>query len=182
MTDDAQEIVLIAERTGHYNQKTYHTDPDCHQLERSGGDPVEKSLNVLSDSFEECGWCAGDVDTSHPDDYDPRRYKNLLVDADPDDIGLPMTDGGEEMVAACPNCDSARIGRRTKTSIRRRWRCRDCEARFDEAVERPSRGSNVSTHGPARALEQADPDDLVSDGDPERRSMLADRGQEGDAR
>jgi transposase-like protein len=105
-------------------------------------------------------------------DVGPSEDAKMLLEADPDDVGRPMTDGGQEIITACPHCDSARIVRRVKTSLRQRWRCKDCEERFDEATRRPSRGTNVSTTGLARKLEQADPDDL-DDGE-----LVTDGGRE----
>jgi ribosomal protein L37AE/L43A/DNA-binding PadR family transcriptional regulator len=112
-----------------------------------------------------------DCKTTIPSDISMPDGSNVKVQFCPVCGGLQdglETDGGQETTTACPNCDSARLTRRVKTNLRKRWRCKDCEARFDEAVERVSENTNQSTHGPARRLEQMDPDDLgdglVTDG------------------
>jgi transposase-like protein len=168
MTDGGEDRVLVVRGAGKFNHKTYHTDADCYQLQRSDCEPVEKPLHVLNDSYAECRWCSGEADTSHPDEYDPNEFVRILADADPEDVGRPMTDGGSEEITVCPNCDSARIVRRTRSNLRQRWRCKDCEARFDEADRREPRSHNVSTHGPGRALQQADPDDWPPSDDVDR--------------
>jgi uncharacterized Zn finger protein (UPF0148 family) len=82
-----------------------------------------------------------------------------------------VTDGGRDLVRACPACDSpdvrVRPGGYNSGPGRldgRRWRCKDCGATFDEPVERASKRSHAGLSGTARDLAEADPDDLRADG------------------
>lgn len=59
----------------------------------------------------------------------------------------------------CPECRSGHIYQRTTLPAEVRWRCRDCEARF----ETPDSGEieeGQSLRGKARLLDEMDPDDI----------------------
>lgn len=91
------------------------------------------------------------------------KYGDLLDDADPDDIA---TDGGEDMIKACPMCDySAPKKKRssyaqTPRSRPENYYCANCGGHFDEPVKRPSKHpqSGYTASSVANALIDADPD------------------------
>lgn len=143
--------------------------PNCESVSvrEKRSDPRNGSRGSKNDWY--CHKCNSHFETpdekprsetdSRPNNPGSSDLVQRLLDADADEVGQPMTDGGEEIITVCPNCDSARIVRRTRSNLRKRWRCKGCEARFDEANRRERRGHKVSTHGPGRALQDADPDD-----------------------
>jgi len=82
-----------------------------------------------------------------------------------------QTDGdGTDLLKACPECDSSRLQFRT-VGQNGRYRegegdyyCKDCEATVEDPVERERKNIRAARHGVAKKLEQADPDDLATDG------------------
>lgn len=63
-------------------------------------------------------------------------------------------------VLACPECDSARIERRSHSD--HRWNCQECGNRFTDAARRRSRmdtGSCLS--GSAKLLADKDPEEVL---------------------
>lgn len=77
----------------------------------------------------------------------------------------------DQHVACCPSCGVTGIKRRNgnpKGSHRRsakRYYCCVCGADFDEPASRPRRGHGTQRGSPhARALLDADPDELLTDG------------------
>jgi predicted RNA-binding Zn-ribbon protein involved in translation (DUF1610 family) len=87
-----------------------------------------------------------------------------------DEGAVVVTDGGVEMVQACPDCDSSSIVKQGARSTRHEyddgeWRCQDCATVFAEPVERPAKRTGDSRQGLAKALADRDPEKpLVSDG------------------
>jgi hypothetical protein len=75
------------------------------------------------------------------------------------DIDL-RTDGGTDLVTACPECTHHNVRQRDDGT----WRCGECEAEFSRPMRRARRhgGGNYSAAG--EALRHADPDDLRTDG------------------
>lgn len=71
-----------------------------------------------------------------------------------------------DTVEACPEFDDttirAKATGRTNAGSRHdeRWRCWGCGATFDEPATREPRGATMPRSGPARALHDADPEDL----------------------
>lgn len=86
-------------------------------------------------------------------------------------IHLPetSTDGGQETITACPECDTAHVVLRTGRSSQTTkadsdYRCRHGHE-FDDPIERPPHNESGSSRcGLSRVLEQADPDDVATDG------------------
>jgi hypothetical protein len=74
-----------------------------------------------------------------------------------------MTD--EVPVCPDPDCDSARIRRRSGDVIDEDWYCRVCKQRFDKPDYRETRGNRVINRGLAARLDDdLEPGDLVTDG------------------
>jgi transposase-like protein len=78
-------------------------------------------------------------------------------------------DDDAQSVLACPACESSEITRRVggfaqpRPDDGRRFRCKACDERFDDAIRRaPRQPSRLS--GLARELADAEPDDLRGDG------------------
>lgn len=74
----------------------------------------------------------------------------------------------EDVVAACPHCDSASLSTRNSSGVRGRrttaeYYCQDCRSTFDEPVIRARRHSG-RCRGLAGKLEDADPGDIGVDG------------------
>jgi len=73
-----------------------------------------------------------------------------------------------DVVEACPECESARLRRRTPdhpaspAHQTHRWNCVDCGLSFDDPVERPRRQPGARS-GLARELVDADPDAIGGD-------------------
>lgn len=70
-----------------------------------------------------------------------------------------------DTVAACPNCDSSRVVRRTDSlpdTDRRadtRWYCRDCPADFDEPISRDPHREHSPVPDHVADLLDADPEE-----------------------
>jgi hypothetical protein len=80
----------------------------------------------------------------------------------------PIHEHCDETVTVCPECDSARIRRRTPEHPSspdhqtNQWACLDCPARFDEPNERPKQTPGGRA-GLAGQLVDADPDAIGGD-------------------
>jgi DNA-directed RNA polymerase subunit M/transcription elongation factor TFIIS len=91
-----------------------------------------------------------------------------LQEMEPDEL---LTDGGHDLVEACPDCDHTKfkvrvssVHRQLRTGDRdAKYKCGNCGATFDEPRERERRADG-SIHGPAKALVDADPGDILTDG------------------
>lgn len=80
-----------------------------------------------------------------------------------------VTDGGRPQVEACPECDGTDFQTRRPghpssnlPADAPRYRCYDCDAAFDEPVERP--GERPGLVGAAKVLDELDADDVATDG------------------
>lgn len=129
--------------------------PACEERKRDG---VEfrwvdtESMLAFRDLCENPA-CFG-ADPSHPDG-----------DGDHDVV----TDGGQDLTDACPECNSSLVLERQPghplsnvDEDAPTWRCRNCGAGFEEPHRRPS--VQVGGEPMPRALLDADPDDIVPDG------------------
>lgn len=67
----------------------------------------------------------------------------------------------DQLVEACPGCDSATIRRRTSGAYgeAERYRCCDCGHTFGEPVERASRQPGGNYMSVTKALIERDPDE-----------------------
>jgi len=74
----------------------------------------------------------------------------------------------EETVQSCPECDASQIRPRrpgkpdSRSRVDAQWVCNDCGTRFDDPIERPSRGvfGTIPHSGLARELWDANADDV----------------------
>ena len=72
----------------------------------------------------------------------------------------------DDEVAACPDCDSARVRLANQSSMggpasaRPRYLCEECDARFSEFVIRACRRRGSPKRGLAKDLVDADPDEV----------------------
>lgn len=94
-----------------------------------------------------------------PDDPDGPRCSECFPE--------PVTDG--VLVPVCPECDGARIQRRTPGKnpghdTTRDWWCPGCDATFDEPAERRVQPRHRKLAPAGKVLADADPDDLLTDG------------------
>lgn len=75
----------------------------------------------------------------------------------------------DSLVTACPDCDSTKLYRRSRSIQRKEgeyehtWRCEACCERFDEPVVRERYHSAVNFEGGSLAdkLHRADPDEVT---------------------
>lgn len=70
--------------------KTYHTDPDCHQVERADA-TVPKERDELPSRYEHCTFCADefDPDGQRPERECPKCQAQVYLPTH-----LPQCDGG----------------------------------------------------------------------------------------
>lgn len=129
--------VFINTNPTHTNPR-FHEDEDCQAVRAMNGyERVDEG--DLGEHYRPCSFCAG----------------AFLSD--------------DSTVEACPECDSTHIDNRvgtgyaTDTHSEEAFYCRDCHARFDDPVERPSRGLAVQPSGLAGKLASMDPDDVSAD-------------------
>lgn len=86
------DTVHIATRRGTSgDKKIYHTrgpesDDPCPQLQHIIT-TVAKDQDVLGPDWDECQFCAGEVDV-HAHDGDPAATRDALLETDPEEIGL----------------------------------------------------------------------------------------------
>jgi hypothetical protein len=131
----------------------------CSTTPLTDGGRVPQSFEALAATCETCG---GDVEPQYLEDGE---CPGCLY-------GEPLTDGGEDLLDVCPDCDGSSIksnagggfGGRPSTG-RGRYFCSDCGTHFEEPATRPRRGKPVR-RGLAGKLADPDvgPDDLVTDG------------------
>lgn len=79
-----------------------------------------------------------------------------------------MTDGDEDLVKACPECDSTRLLRRSGGGFHGRkpvapYYCNSCFMPVEEPVERERHRARGKESGLAGELLDADPDDVSAE-------------------
>jgi hypothetical protein len=166
---DRTDVVWVSAHASSVTPKRYHTDADCPYLHKSGDSPTAKSLSLIDSHYEHCQWCAGEMDSD--EGSDPREYTSILASADPDDIGQPMTDGGQDRVPVCPECGSVSV--REKLSDPRNdsresaadWYCHKCTSHFETPDEQPrsetdARPDNPGSSDLVQRLLDADADEV----------------------
>jgi hypothetical protein len=149
----------------HGDQRTYHCDDDCPALDRATGVTTREREDIPEDRA--CPRCVDpDPEWNQGDDNDWSYQKALAREAGVD--SEIVTDGGT--LTACPACDSTAIKRRTPQKLdspahqTHDWVCLDCDARFDEPVEREPK-SQAGLSGTVAALDAADPDAIPDGGE-----------------
>ena len=163
VTDGGSEIVFLARNRFSARRSIYHTDRECQYLDRAAT-IVEKPLSDLWDHFDECEECAGTMDRDRTPD---RSHYEALKNASPDDPEL-VTDGGLDLVEACPDCDAAMVSPIVGTGFMGKpdhdndYRCRHCHATFDEPVRR-EKHSHSGMGYLAGKLDDMDPDEVGED-------------------
>lgn len=69
----------------------YHTDRDCPRLAKVPDDRVlTKPRSALVESKDHCLWCSGEAPSS--EDSNAKRLRDVLLEADPEDLGLSPVD------------------------------------------------------------------------------------------
>jgi len=160
-TDGGTTTYYVA--TGRHGQhRTFHTDQNCPALDRATGVRTREREHVPEDQL--CPRCVGE-EYWNQGGNDWSYQKVIAEEAGVD--GDIVTDGGT--ITVCPECDEAAISRRvpdhpmSPDSSTTEWYCLNCQASFDDPIEREPRGPG-SRSGLAGELARADPDDLVTDG------------------
>lgn len=94
MSDET--VFISSQRGGKRGPRQYHTDPDCHVLDRAVT-VHEKDPDILSDEFEECLLCADDVHANRAEVTEPNATRRRLEELNPDDLGLsPMGERADQ--------------------------------------------------------------------------------------
>ena len=144
----------------------------CPECDSTG---VTATVRDTTDSDYYCRHCSARFDSPvERERYAESGLNGLarkLDDADPDAVsadraGEPMTDGGQPQLDCCPECDSISIWRVTG-GIRGDlathdgdYRCRDCQASFNEPATRTKRNGGEQRRGLARRVAATDADDV----------------------
>lgn len=100
---------------------------------------------------------------------DRRTVEGRIAVVDPCGCEIALLpDGGQQLVDACPECESADLHERSPESPQSvlpadapGYLCKACRHEFDEPVQRPS---TEQLSGLSKTLAEADPDDLATDG------------------
>jgi len=176
--DGGETTVIVRSTASGQSIRRYHTDLECSAVEQMG-ESKRRRLRNVPDAAEECQFCTGEAGGEHNPDW---TAQNILRNAEPGDL---VTDGGTDLITACPECDSPAIKPRnpgkpsSPPSQTTNWYCNDCGAQFDEPTERPRHSEAGGRPGLAGKLARADSeDDLRADGGQAWRPVAGDYSPE----